>query len=62
MLSSEEQSLLRLEVFHDLELFIESRGGFPGLGRTTLDGEVRFTGVTGGTRVDVRHRRGELPR
>lgn len=28
MLSSEEQALLRLEIFHDLELFIESRGGF----------------------------------
>ncbi|MBR22330.1 MAG: hypothetical protein CMF57_07825 [Leifsonia sp.] len=28
MLSSEEQALLRLEIFHDLERFIESRGGF----------------------------------
>lgn len=28
MLSNEEQALLRLEIFADLELFIESRGGF----------------------------------
>lgn len=28
MLSSEQQALLRLEIFADLELFIESRGGF----------------------------------
>lgn len=28
MLSSESQALLRLEIFHDLELFVESRGGF----------------------------------
>ncbi len=28
MLTQEEQALLRLEVFADLELFIESRGGF----------------------------------
>lgn len=28
MLSQEEQALLRLEIFADLELFIESRGGF----------------------------------
>lgn len=28
MLSSEEQALLRLEIFADLELFIASRGGF----------------------------------
>lgn len=28
MLSSEEQALLRLEIFADLELFIDSRGGF----------------------------------
>ncbi len=28
MLSSEEQALLRLEIFADLELFIEARGGF----------------------------------
>ena len=28
MLSSEDQALLRLEIFADLELFIEARGGF----------------------------------
>jgi putative restriction endonuclease len=28
MLSSEQQALLRLEIFADLELFVESRGGF----------------------------------
>lgn len=43
MLSQEEQALLRLEIFADLELFIESRGGFAS--RDELTGFVMRSGL-----------------
>lgn len=43
MLSKEEQALLRLEIFADLELFIESRGGFAS--RDELTGFVMRNGL-----------------
>jgi putative restriction endonuclease len=43
MLSSQEQALLRLEIFADLELFIESRGGFAS--RDELTGFVMRNGL-----------------
>lgn len=43
MLSSEEQALLRLEIFADLEIFIESRGGFAS--RDELTGFVMRNGM-----------------
>ncbi len=43
MLSHEEQALLRLEIFADLELFIESRGGFAS--RDELTGFVMRNGL-----------------
>lgn len=43
MLSNEEQALLRLEIFADLEQFIESRGGFAS--RDELTGFVMRNGL-----------------
>lgn len=43
MLTHEEQALLRLEIFADLELFIESRGGFAS--RDELTGFVMRSGL-----------------
>ncbi len=43
MLSGEQQALLRLEIFADLELFIESRGGFAS--RDELTGFVMRSGL-----------------
>ena len=43
MLSNEEQALLRLEIFADLEMFIDSRGGFAS--RDELTGFVMRNGL-----------------
>lgn len=43
MLTNEEQALLRLEIFADLELFIESRGGFAR--RDELTGFIMRSGM-----------------